>query len=272
MMDKYTVLREYIASLGSVAVAFSGGVDSTLLLRVAHDVLGDKAVAVTMVSSLFPHRELEEARAFCSALGAEQIILTVDELAIDGFRDNPPNRCYLCKRSLFTNLLETARKHGLSHVVEGSNVDDLGDYRPGLRAIEELGIKSPLRHAGLTKNEIRSLSRELGLSTWEKPTYACLASRFVYGERITPEKLIMVERAESFLIGLGFRQMRVRLHGTLARIEVLPEDFGKAVELRTQIYDELKGLGFSYVTLDLQGYRTGSMNDALRSQSTAPQS
>ena len=268
-MDKYTALREYIASLGSVAVAFSGGVDSTLLLRVAHDVLGAKAVAVTMSSSLFPHRELDEAQAFCKSIGAEQIILHIDELAIDGFRDNPPDRCYLCKRALFTRLQAVARERGLAHVIEGSNVDDVGDYRPGLRAISELGIKSPLRHAGLTKEEIRALSRELGLPAWDKPSYACLASRFVYGERITPEKLAMVERAENFLLSLGFRQMRVRLHGMLARVELLPEDFGKFIELREQIYAELKGLGFSYVTLDVKGYRTGSMNDPLNTQSTA---
>ena len=270
-MDKYTVLKDYIASLGSVAVAFSGGVDSTLLLRVAHDVLGDRAIAVTISSSLFPKRELNEAEAFCRENGITHIVLHIDELAIDGFRDNPPDRCYLCKRELFTRLLAVAREHGLAHVVEGSNMDDLGDYRPGLRAIDELGIKSPLRHAGLTKQEIRDLSRELGLPTWEKPSYACLASRFVYGETITPEKLIMVERAEGLLLELGFRQMRVRIHGNLARIEVMPDDFGKAAALREKIYSELKGFGFTYITLDLAGYRTGSMNAPLRSHSTAPE-
>lgn len=270
-MDKYTVLKDYIASLGSVAVAFSGGVDSTLLLRVAHDVLGDKSAAVTISSSLFPKRELDEAISFCRENSIPHIVLHIDELAIDGFRRNPPNRCYLCKRELFTRLLAVASEHNLANVIEGSNMDDLGDYRPGLKAIDELGIKSPLRRAGLTKQEIRDLSRELGLPTWEKPSYACLASRFVYGETITPEKLIMVERAEGLLLELGFRQMRVRIHGNLARIEVMPEDFEKAAALREKIYSELKGLGFTYITLDLAGYRTGSMNVPLRSQNTTPE-
>lgn len=270
--DKYKALQEYIASLGSVAVAFSGGVDSTFLLRAAHDALGDKAIAVTLSSSLFPHRELDDAQTFCRDNSITQIIIHIDELAIDGFRDNPPDRCYLCKRELFTRMLETARTHGLAHVVEGSNMDDLGDYRPGLKAIDELDIKSPLRAAGLTKAEIRALSRELGLKTWEKPSYACLASRFVYGERITPEKLIMVERAEGLLLSMGFTQMRVRIHGTLARIELLPEDFSRILDesTRTKIYDSLKDYGFSYVSLDLRGYRTGSMNELLNSPSTNP--
>ena len=242
-MNKYKALQEYLSSLESVAVAFSGGVDSTFLLKVAHDVLGAKAIAVTLSSSLFPHRELDEAKAFCRENSISQIIIPVDELAIDGFRDNPPNRCYLCKRELFTRMLDIAHAHGLAHVVEGSNMDDLGDYRPGLKAIDELGIKSPLRHAGLMKAEIRELSRELGLKTWGKPSYACLASRFVYGETITPEKLIMVERAEGLLLSMGFTQMRVRIHGTLARIELLPEDFSRMLDegIRTKIYNELKG-------------------------------
>ena len=270
--DKYKALQEYLASLESIAVAFSGGVDSTFLLRAAHDVLGDKAIAVTLSSSLFPHRELDEAKAFCRDNFITQIIIPIDELAIDGFRDNPPNRCYLCKRELFTRMLETARNHGLAHVAEGSNMDDLGDYRPGLKAIDELGIKSPLRVASLTKADIRELSRELGLPTWEKPSYACLASRFVYGETITPDKLIMVERAEGLLLSMGFTQMRVRIHGTLARIELLPEDFSRMLDegRRTKIYDELKGYGFSYVSLDLRGYRTGSMNESLNSPRTSP--
>lgn len=267
-MDKYSVLKEYLASLGSVAIAFSGGVDSTFLLRTAHDVLGEKAIALTLSSPFMPKRELQEAESLCRTIGAQQILVPVDVLAIDGVVDNPPNRCYYCKRGMFSALLATALAQGITHVAEGSNMDDLGDYRPGLQAVKELEILSPLRHAGLTKAEIRALSRELGLPTWEKPSYACLASRFVYGERITPEKLLMVERAEELLMSLGFRQMRVRLHGNMARIELMPEDFGKMLELREKVYDELKGYGFSYVALDLRGYKTGSMNDPLRTQST----
>ena len=262
IQEKYNVLTDYIKSLESVAVAFSGGVDSTLLLKAAHDVLGDKAIAVTASSCSFPERELNEAKNFCSQNGIVQIICVSEELEIDGFRNNPKNRCYLCKRELFTKISEIAREHNIANIVEGSNLDDLGDYRPGLQAVEELGVKSPLRFAGLNKAEIRQLSWELGLPTWNKPSFACLASRFVYGETITEEKLSMIDRAEQLLIDLGFYQVRVRLHGEIARIEILPQDFTLIIrdEIRTRIYDTLKDLGFSYVTLDLKGYRTGSMN------------
>ena len=267
--EKYNALREYISSLGSVAVAFSSGVDSTLLLKVSHDVLGDKAIAVTASSSSFPERELNEAKKFCESNHIRQIIFDSDEINIEGFKENPKNRCYLCKRELFSKIKAIAHEHNLEHVIEGSNLDDLGDYRPGLKAIDELGIKSPLRYAGLTKAEIRELSRELGLPTWDKPSYACLASRFVYGEMISPEKLKMVERAEELLISMGFRQVRVRIHGKIARIEVLPEDFPRIIQedVRTKIYDSLKALGFSYVTLDMKGYRTGSMNETIKALS-----
>lgn len=263
--EKYNALRDYIQSLKSVAVAFSSGVDSTLLLWVSHDVLGDKAVAVTASSSSFPERELNESKKFCESNHITQIIFDSDELNIQGFRDNPKDRCYICKLELFTKIKAIAHEHELEHVIEGSNLDDLGDYRPGLKAIDELGIKSPLRIAGFTKAEIRELSRELGLPTWDKPSYACLASRFVYGEMITPEKLNMVERAEELMIELGFRQLRVRIHGKIARIEVMPEDFSRIIQedIRTKIYDSFKALGFSYVTLDLKGYRTGSMNETI---------
>lgn len=265
MREKYAALKKYIASLGSAAVAFSGGVDSTLLLKVAHDVLGVNAVAVTVSSSFIARREIHEAESFCAENGITHEVITVDESEIPHFTENPPNRCYLCKREIFTRILQAAHAHNILHVVEGSNVDDLCDYRPGLAALQELGIKSPLREVGLTKSEIRELSRDLGLPTWEKPSYACLASRFVYGENITREKLCMVERAEEVLMGLGFRQERVRLHGKTARIEILPEDFSRIVqdEIRTKVYDSLKGFGFSYVTLDLRGYRSGSMNETL---------
>ncbi|MBR0034517.1 MAG: ATP-dependent sacrificial sulfur transferase LarE, partial [Synergistaceae bacterium] len=254
-----------LASLKNAAVAFSGGVDSTLLLKAAHDALGDRAIAVTVSSAFIARREIREAESFCSENGITQEVITVDESEIPRFTENPPDRCYLCKREIFSRILEAARKHNIAHVLDGSNVDDLGDYRPGLRALQELGIKSPLRDYGLTKAEIRELSHDLGLPTWEKPSYACLASRFMYGESITREKLGMVEQAEELLQSMGFRQMRVRLHGKMARLEIMPDDFSRIVqeEIRTRLYNELKGLGFSYVTLDMRGYRTGSMNETL---------
>ena len=263
--EKKQNLENYLRALGSVTVAFSSGVDSTFLLKVAHDVLGEKAAAVTARSRSFPARELEEAKAFCEANGIEQIIVESDELSIEGFRRNPENRCYLCKRALFAKIQGIARERGFACVAEGSNMDDNGDYRPGLTAVAELGVKSPLREAKLTKADIRALSRELGLPTWDKPSFACLASRFVYGETITEEKLAMVDRAEQRLLDLGFRQVRVRIHGNIARIEIERSQFEKILEPETadQINRYFRELGFLYVTLDLGGYQMGSMNKTL---------
>ena len=263
--SKLISLKEYLISLDSVAVAFSGGVDSTFLLKVAHDLLGDHAMAVTARSCSFPKRELEEARAFCTAEGIRQVIVESEELKIEGFSHNPVNRCYLCKQELFTKINAVAAENGIRYVAEGSNMDDLGDYRPGLKAVAELGVKSPLREAKLTKQEIRDYSRQLGLPTWEKQSFACLSSRFPYGEEITEEKLSMVDRAEQLLLDLGFRQLRVRIHGTIARIEVTPAEFEKLLQpaVRAKVVLALKSYGFSYVTMDLQGYRTGSMNEVL---------
>ena len=216
LLAKYEALKEDLAALGSVAVAFSGGVDSTLLLHAAHEALGESALAVTVSSRAFPKRELEEAKAFCEAEGIRQLVLAFDELEIKGFAQNPPNRCYLCKRELFGKIGQVAQAEGLAAVAEGSNLDDEGDYRPGMQAVAELGIKSPLRHAALTKEEIRALSRRFGLPTWNKQSFACLASRFPYGDLISEQKLRMVDAAEQLLLDKGFHQVRVRIHGDLA--------------------------------------------------------
>lgn len=265
MLEKQQNLINHLKELGSIAVAFSGGVDSTYLLKMAKDTLKDRVIAVTIQAAWVPVRELEEAKAFCEKEGILHVICEADTSEIPGFTENPPERCYLCKKAIFQKILAIAKEHGVEAVAEGSNVDDLGDYRPGLKAIEELGIKSPLREAGLTKEDIRKYSHELELPTWKKPSYACLASRFVYGETITPEKLAMIEQAEQCLLDLGFEQMRVRLHGTLARIEVPKEDIPKIMEekIRQRISKRLLDLGFSYVTIDMIGFRSGSMNEIL---------
>lgn len=272
--EKYQKLQDYLKSLESVAVAFSGGVDSTFLLQTAVNVLGERVLAVTAASCSFPKRELNETKQFCAKKGIRHIIVESEELEIDGFRQNPKNRCYLCKRELFEKILSIARANGIAAVAEGSNMDDNGDYRPGLVAVEELGITSPLRYAGLNKEEIRQLSKEMGLPTWNKQSFACLSSRFVYGETISEERLGMVDQAEQLLLDMGFHQVRVRIHGqdpgTIARIEILPEEFSDFVQdaCRSRVYAFFKDLGFSYVTLDLGGYRTGSMNETLGKEHT----
>lgn len=263
--QKYECLKNRIASAEKAAVAFSGGVDSVFLLYAAKEALGNQLLALTVSLHAMPRRELQEAKAFCMQYRIRHRVRTVDEFSIEGFADNPPDRCYLCKKALFQKMLGAAEEEGFETVMEGSNLDDQGDYRPGLQALRELKIQSPLKDAGFTKAEIREMSRRLGLSTWEKPSMACLASRFVYGERITPEKMDMVEQAENFLTELGFGQRRVRMHGNLARIELLMEDIPAMMEQERygQVQKRLSELGFSYVTLDLKGFESGSMNRGL---------
>ena len=262
-MEKLVELHRYIRKLRSLVIAFSGGVDSTFLLKAAHDVLGDNVIAVTARSVSFPQRELNEAMDFCRSEGIHHIVVDSEELDIDGFSHNPVNRCYLCKHELFEKILAIAEQNNIRYVAEGSNMDDEGDYRPGLQAVAELHIKSPLRDVGLNKQEIREYSRQLGLRTWDKQPFACLSSRFPYGEEITEQKLRMVDKAEQLLLDLGFHQLRVRIHGEIARIEVLPDEFEKVLSCRERITRAFKEYGFQYVTMDLQGYRTGSMNEPL---------
>lgn len=261
--NKETKLEELIKAAGKLAVAFSGGVDSTYLLAVAHEVLKDQAVAVTVRSSVIPEREFEEACAFCRKLGVKQIVIDADVFAVEHFAENPPDRCYHCKKSLFTQIRDAAAGSGITCVCDGTNADDTDDYRPGMRALAELGILSPLKEAGITKKMIRERSKDLGLPTWDHPSMACLASRFAYGETITEEGLRAVEKAEELLRTKGFAQYRVRVHGSLARIEVMPEDKSRLLDMAEEIGAGLKTLGFSYVTMDLRGYRTGSMNEVL---------
>ena len=264
-------LRVLLRETKRAVVAFSSGVDSTFLLRVAHEELGDNVIAATIRSHTFPRRELDDATAFCRAEGVRHEIIASDELSIPEFASNPPDRCYHCKKTIFGKLLAFAHDNGIDAVLEGSNIDDDGDYRPGCRAIKELGVRSPLHEAGLTKNEIRALSRKMGLPTSDKPSFACLASRFPYGERITAAGLERVERAEQWLLdaGLGLTQLRVRSHGDMARIEVPPDDIPRLAAHADKIATALKEIGFAYVALDLRGYRTGSMNETLPTAVTA---
>jgi uncharacterized protein len=264
LLDKTNKLKSILSEMGGCVIGFSGGVDSTLLFAVAAGVLGQRALAVTATSETYPQRELNEARDLAERIGGRHRVIVSEELDIPEFQDNPPNRCYYCKQELFGKLRAIANQEGLPHVLDGTNMDDRGDHRPGRQAAAEIGVRSPLEEAGFTKQDIRDLSRTMVLPTWDKPAFACLSSRFPYGTAITSERVRQVGQAEESLRDLGFRTLRVRYHGDVARLELGTEEFGQAVGiLRDEVTQRVRKAGFTYVALDLQGYRSGAMNEVL---------
>jgi len=265
MDTSYERLKDLLRQMDGVVVAFSGGVDSTLLLAAAQDALGCQALAATAVSPTYPDTELSRARELTKHLGSRHLVVRTDEFHHPAYRANPPNRCYFCKKDLFERLKEIASREGLRFVVDGANTDDLGDFRPGRDAARELGIRSPFVELGFAKADIRRMAKEIGLSNWDQPSQACLASRIPYGEEITLAKLDRIGRAEKFLHALGFQQVRVRDHEALARIEVAPDDLNRPLlsDTRKRIIDGCKEAGYTYICLDLEGYRTGAMNEVL---------
>lgn len=266
--EKGTRLKAILSGLGRVVVAFSAGTDSTLLLKVAREVLGEQnVIALTAVSPSLPEADRQEAESLARQIGVRHVFLASEELSNPAYVANTPQRCFFCKEEVYGKFVAYAKEHGYQVVIDGSNADDAYDYRPGRQAALRYGIRSPLQEANLTKAEVRQLARELGLPNWDKPSAACLASRIPYGTPITVETLRRIEQAEQVLHTLGFRQVRVRHHGILARIEVEPSDFVRLVEQREEITRQYKGLGYTYVTLDLDGFRSGSMNEALSARS-----
>lgn len=264
LAEKYRLLQTLLKEMGSVAVGYSGGVDSTVLVKVAFDTLGHNAVAVIGNSEAFPQGEVDAAIEVARQIGVEVVCVPTHELSDPAFRVNNPDRCYHCKSELFSVLRRVADERGLRCVADGSNADDVGDFRPGMQAAAELGVRSPLREAGMAKADVRALGRALGLSNWDKPSFACLSSRFPYGTEITPELLARVDACERHLRKLGFRQFRVRHHDTVCRIELPVEDFPRLLENREEVLERFREQGYAYVTMDIEGFRSGKMNDVIR--------